>query len=349
MKQLRLSTRLIWGSDALDALEEWRGRRVLLVADGFLAKSGLVKTVLKKMPAEAVEVFDKVAGEPTLPMVAQGVARLRAFHGDGVVAFGGGSAMDCAKAMVKFSEKKLPLWCLPTTAGTGSEVTSFAVISDPKTGLKYPLVEETLLPNTAILDGQFLVNVPQTVTADTGLDVLTHVIEAYVSVSANTFTDALDEKGFCLATRFLPEAYSGCPKAKNHMLLASSLAGMAFNSAGLGICHALAHALGGRLHMPHGRVNALLLPTVIEANAQVPTAARKYGQLAKLWGLAPTARSLAGAVRRLNRRLGLPEKLSGSVDAAQIAADALQDRCAADNPRTFTEVELEALLREVLG
>lgn len=347
MKELCLSTRIVWGSDALEALEELRGKRVLVVADSFLAKSGLLRRVLDRLPTETVEVFDSVTGEPTLPLVAQGVARQRAFGGEVLVAFGGGSAMDCAKGILHFSDCRVPLWCLPTTAGTGSEVTSFAVLSDPETGLKHPVVDPALRPNVALLDGQFLSGVPQNVTAVTGLDVLTHVTEAMVSVSANTFTDALAEKGFSLVTCFLPEAYSGCPKAKNQMLLASCLAGMAFDSAGLGICHSLSHALGGRLHVPHGRVNGILLPYVIEKNAENPAAARKYATLAKLWGLSPTARSLAGAVRRLNRRLGLPEGLSGAVDAAAVAADALQDRCTADNPRAFTQSELEQLVREV--
>lgn len=348
MKELCLSTRLLWGADALDALKELRGKRVLVVADSFLSKSGMVQAVLEHLQESTVKVFDSVAGEPTLPLVAQGVACERSFGGEAVVAFGGGSAMDCAKAMLYFGGADVPLWCLPTTAGTGSEVTSFAVVSDPKTGQKHPIVDKKLLPDVALLDGRFLAGVPQNVTADTGFDVLTHVMEAFVSVSANTFTDTLAEKGFSLVIESLTDAYNGCPKAKNRMLLASSLAGMAFNGAGLGICHSLSHALGGRIHAPHGRVNALLLPHVIEWNAEVPAAAKKYGLLAKSWGLAPTPRALAGAVRRLCRRLGLPEKLAGTVDTAQVAADALADRCTADNPRPCTARELERILREVM-
>lgn len=347
MKELWLSTRLLWGADALDALSELAGKRVLVVADAFLSKSGLLRRVVEHLPEGKAQVFNSVAGEPTLPLVAQGVACQRAFQSEVMVAVGGGSAMDCAKGILHFSGQTIPLWCVPTTAGTGSEVTSFAVLTDPKTGLKYPLVSRDLLPDTALLDGQFLSGVPENVTADTGLDVLTHAVEAYLSVSANTFTDALAEKGFSLATHFLPDACAGCPRARNQMLLASSLAGMAFNSAGLGICHSLSHALGGRLHLPHGRVNGVLLPYVIERNAQDPAAAKKYAALAKLWGLAPTARALAGGVRRLNHRLGLPEKLPGGVDVSRVAADALADRCTANNPRPFTQLELEQLIREV--
>lgn len=348
MKELCLSTRLIWGEDALNALAELRGRRVLVVADRFLSQSGALEIVLEKLKGSTVQVFDEVTGEPTLPLVAKGVARQREFGGEVIVAVGGGSSMDCAKGVVHFAEEDRPLWCLPTTAGTGSEVTSFAVIADPETGLKYPIVDQNLLPDTALLDGRFLTGVPKNVTVDTGADVLTHTVEAYVSVSSNTFTDALAEKGFSLAIRSMPDACGGCPKARNRMLLASALAGMAFNAAGLGACHALAHALGGRLHAPHGRVNGVLLPYVIEANAQDTRAAKKYGALAKLWGLSPTARSLVGAVRRLNRKLGLPETLSGQVDVARAAADAMQDRCMADNPRSFTVPELEKIIREVV-
>lgn len=348
MAQLRLGSRVVWGADALDTLREWANRRVLVVSDHFLAKNGLLDRVLAALKESTVAVFDGVDGEPTLEMVARGVAAFRALDAQAVVAFGGGSAMDCAKGVVWCAGASAPLWCIPTTAGTGSEVTSFAVLTDTKTGVKFPLVDPALVPQTALLDGRFLDGVPQAVTADTGMDVLTHAAEAYVARGANLLTDALAEKAFCVAYSSLPGAYAGDGAAKDEMLFASLLAGLAFDAAGLGACHAMAHALGGRLHLPHGRINALLLPRVIETNAREPKAARKYAQLAKACGLTPGARPLAGALRRLGRRLGLPETLEGQTDLAAVAVDATKDPCMADNPRPISAKELEAMLREVV-
>lgn len=348
MAQLRLGSRIVWGPDALRTLEEWAHRRVLVVSDHFLAKNGLLERVLAALKESEVAVFDGVDGEPTLEMVARGVAVFQRLDAQAVVAFGGGSAMDCAKGIVWYAGGGVPLWCIPTTAGTGSEVTAFSVLTDTKTGVKFPLVDPALVPQVALLDGQFLEGVPQAVTADTGLDVLTHAAEAYVAQGASLFTDALAEKAFALAYARLPAAYAGERSAREEMLFASMLAGLAFDAAGLGACHAMAHALGARLHAPHGRVNALLLPRVIEANAQDPEAARKYAQLAKTCGLSPGHRPLAGAIRRLGRRLGLPEALEGQTDLAAVAADAAKDPCMADNPRPISPRELEAMLREVV-
>lgn len=349
MEELRFRTRLIWGGGALSVLEELRQQRVLVVSDGFLAKSGLLERVLDPLKGCRVSVFDQVHGEPTLEMVAWGVAALRTLDAQTVVAFGGGSAMDCAKALGWCAGKRLPLWCIPTTAGTGSEVTNFAVLTDGGKGLKYPLVDDALLPEVAILDAQFLSGVPANVTADTGMDVLTHAIEAYTSAKANPFTDAWAEKAVVMAYGNLASAFSGDLAARGELLFASTLAGMAFNAAGLGVCHALAHALGGRLHAPHGRVNAALLPQVIDANAHDPATAKRYARLAGLCGLSPNHRALSGALRRLGRRLDIPAHLPGETDLGLVAADAMKDPCMADNVKPFTEKELEAILREVVG
>ncbi len=349
MEELRLRTRLVWGPDALSVLGELKGLRVLVVADGFLAQNGLLDAVTAALSGAETAVFDGVKGEPTLEMVAQGVTALQTLDAQAVVAFGGGSAMDCAKGLVWYGEKRIPLWCIPTTAGTGSEVTAFSVLTDAARGLKHPLVDDALVPDVAILDGKFLAGVPQSVTADTGMDVLTHAAEAYVSVKANPFTDALAERAFATAYAKLSAAFAGDMAAKSEMLFASALAGIAFNAAGLGACHALAHSLGAKVHAPHGRVNAILLPWVIEANAQHPPTAKKYAQLAKLCGLSPNYRALSGALRRLGRRLGIPEGLSGPVDLGQVAADALRDPCIAVNAKPFTARELETILRGVVS
>lgn len=347
METFTLKPTLYFGPDALDALRALAGQRVLIVTDGFLSSSGLLDRVRAQLSGSDVAVFDQVTPDPSLELAAQGVRRLRECDPEAIVAFGGGSPMDCAKAIRWCAGSSIPLWAVPTTAGTGSEVTSFAVLTDTRRGIKHPLVDDALLPDAAVLDPSLLSGVPPAVTADTGMDVLTHAAEAYVSTGATAFTDALAEKAFVLAYQNLAGAYRspGDSPEKETMLYASCMAGMAFNSAGLGICHSLAHALGGRLHLPHGRLNALLLPRVIAFNAQIPEAARRYARLARLCGLAPSSRSLAAAIGRLLTALKLPKALTVD-DPKAVAADALADRCTATNPRAPSIAELEALLRE---
>lgn len=363
MERFHLKPTVYFGPDALSALKELAGRRVLIVTDAFLAGSGLLDRVRAHLPECAVEVFDRVEPDPSLRLVAQGARQMAAFRPDALVAFGGGSPMDCAKAMAEFGRSlwdgpRPRFYAVPTTAGTGSEVTSFAVLTDTDRGVKYPLVDDALLPDAAVLDASLLAGVPPAVTADTGMDVLTHAAEAYVSNRASPFTDALAEKAFVMAYGSLKEAYAASREspAKERMLLASCMAGMAFNAGGLGISHALAHALGGRFHVPHGRLNALLLPRVIRFNAAHPAAGEKYGRLARLCGLAGNARALAGALERLRLSLKLPDKLTAcGVDAdaftaalGGVAEAALQDVCAPSNPRTAAAEDLKALLKELV-
>lgn len=349
METLALSTRLIWGADALEALGELEGLRVLIVSDGFWTKNGKAEEIARRTKAARTEIFGEVSGEPDLKLVARGVVALERVDAQAVVALGGGSAMDCAKALGWCAGRRVRLWCIPTTAGTGSEVTAFSVLTDGEKGVKYPLVDPSLVPETAILDKAFLAGVPGEITAYTALDVLTHAIEAYAAKGANPFTDAMAEYAAANAYRHITAAVGGDQKARGELLMCSTLAGMAFNRAGLGVCHALAHALGARLHAPHGKVNGLLLPKVIEANSKDPATARKYARLAGLMGLSPNARALAGAMTRLGHRLGLPQRLGGTVDAKEVAADARADFCMAGNVKTFTDSELEKIIREVVG
>lgn len=345
METFTLKPTLYFGPDALSALKELAGRRVLIVTDSFLASSGLLDRVRAHLSGSDVTVFDRVTPDPSAQLVAQGVRLLRECDPAALIAFGGGSPMDCAKAVRWCAGSSVPLWAIPTTAGTGSEMTSFAVITDTEQGVKHPLVDDALLPDAAVLDASLLAGVPAAVTADTGMDVLTHAAEAYVSTGANAFTDALAEKAFVLAWRNLPGAFRASGAAeKQAMLYASCLAGIAFNGAGLGICHSLAHALGGQMHLPHGRLNALLLPRVISYNAQKPDAARRYGELARLCGLAPNSRALSAALNRLMTALKLPKTLAVD-DPAAVAAHALADRCTATNPRAPSQAELETILR----
>ena len=268
MERFQLKPTIYFGPDALAALDALAGKRVMVITDAFLSSSGLLDRVTARLTGCTVERFTEVVPDPSLALVARGARALADFRPEAVVAFGGGSPMDCAKAMVEFGKKLeaglAPLfYAVPTTAGTGSEVTSFAVLTDTERGVKYPLVDDALLPDAAVLDASLLAGVPPAVTADTGMDVLTHAAEAYVAKQASPFSDALAEQAFSLAYEHLKPAYetAGESRAKENMLLASCMAGMAFNAAGLGLCHGLAHSLGGRYHVPHGRLNALLLPT----------------------------------------------------------------------------------------
>ncbi len=351
MQTFSLKPRILFGAGALTALEELRGKRVMVVTDRFFVTSGLLNKVAEHLAEGSWTVFDKVTPDPSLHLVAEGVAALRAFHAEAIVALGGGSPMDCAKAIRHFGREEgsaaIPLWCIPTTAGTGSEVTSFAVLTDLDAGVKHPVVDDALLPEVALLDASFLTGVPPVVTADTGMDVLAHALEGYVATGANDFTDAMAERAFRMAAEHIEGAVAGEQGDREAMLYASCLAGIAFNGAGLGVCHALAHALGGKYHVAHGRLNAILLPHVVRANSRDGRAAKKYGALAKLWGTSGTAQALAGKLARLRSRLSMPERLSEPVAVYEIARTALQDRCAATNPCPANEEMLRAILRGV--
>ena len=353
MERFAIKPKIYFGSEPMEALDALAGKRVLVVTDAFLASSGLLDRVKARLTGP-VEVFDRVEPDPSLRLVAEGVAALRAFRPDAVLAFGGGSPMDCAKAMCWCGEEHPPLWCIPTTAGTGSEVTSFAVLTDTDRGVKLPLVDDGLLPEAAILDPGLLDGVPPHVTADTGMDVLTHAAEAAVARGASPFSDALAERAFSTAFQSLPDAAAGDQGGKARMLQASCMAGMAFNAAGLGVCHAMAHALGGRFHLPHGRLNALLLPQVIGFNAQDPRAAEGYGRLAKACGLAGNPRALAAALTRLRTRLKIAPRLPVSAGELREALPgltqaALADGCLSANPRTVQAGDIQALLLEIGG
>ena len=360
MEQFAVKPVITFGGGALAALEELPEGKVLVVTDSFLAKSGLLDRVLAHLKGRRVEVFDRVVPDPPVDLMAEGARALAEFRPEAVVAFGGGSPMDCAKAMLYFGKKlgapgEITFAAVPTTAGTGSEVTSFAVLTDPVRGIKYPLVDDGLLPDQAILDPALLAGVPPAVTADTGMDVLTHAAEAYAARGASPYSDALAEKAFTLAWRNLPPAFAGDGEARGRMLLASNLAGLAFNAAGLGLCHSLAHALGGKFHAPHGRLNALIFPHVLTYNAAGRETAARYGRLAGLCGLAATPRALSAGWSRLRGRLGLPDRLAAcGVEAKklhanldELAAAALGDLCAPSNPRSASAEDVKALLKEL--
>jgi acetaldehyde dehydrogenase/alcohol dehydrogenase len=379
--------------------------RVVVVTDRTMVEIGhleRIRTILDRRaePCE-VRVIDYVEPNPSIDTVAKGAELMQGFQPDTIIALGGGSPMDAAKVMwlmyehpeVDFADlkekffdirkraftfpdlgEKAKLVCIPTTSGTGSEVTPFAVITDSATGQKFPLADYALTPSIAICDPALTTRLPKAVTADTGFDALTHCIETYVSVYANDFTDGLALQGIRLIFDHLERAVSDGENdavAREKMHNAGTIAGMAFGSAFLGVVHAMAHTLGGTFGVAHGRTNALLLPHVIRYNGGIPTkvtcwpkyrtytAPERYQAIARMLGLpAGTAEegveALACAVEGLRDRAGLPAsfKEAGVDEAAFLAAlpqqamNAYEDQCAPANPRLPMLADMQQLMRQ---
>lgn len=366
-----LHTKIFIGSKSFDKMLEQR-RRVFIVTDKFMHESGRVSYLTDKIKAEGAkwEIFSDVTPDPDIETVTAGVAKILEFQPDTVIALGGGSPIDAAKAIVYFAAKQVdlrdcPFVAVPTTSGTGSEVSKFAVITDRARGIKYPLIDDTLLPDYAVLDAELTCSVPPKVTADTGLDVLTHAIEAFVCTEANAFTDALAEKSVKLVDHYLLLAYKEPDnrEARQGMHNASCLAGAAFSNAGLGLCHSMAHAMGAQFHIPHGRANAILLPVVMSFNAGCETTltpvATRYAELASLIGMGATsmrqsALNLIHMVRRLQQRMGVPQCIKDAGVSAEdfetaldaMADAALADRCTATNPKPCTKEDIAELYRQ---
>ena len=357
MKEFSCRTKLVVG-EAAPVLKTLGSRRLLLVTDPYFAEKGIAAALLQNCGAEHTMLFSEVTPDPSVELAARGTALVKDFQPDTLVALGGGSAMDCAKAMAYFAGADLHLVAIPTTSGSGSEVTDFAILTHGST--KHPLVDQRLCPRTAILDESLLTALPRSLIADGGFDVLSHALEGFVATNADYFTDALAKEAFCTALANLPASFGGRTQVRLRMHCASTMAGLAFTQAGLGLCHAISHSLGGMFHLPHGRLNAILLPAVVECNAH--TAGAKYAQLARAAGLTGTAdtvavRNLKNALVRLRRELGLPDTLAhAGVDPRQvqrrqreIVEAALEDPCLATNPRKIDSFMVHRILEEVTG
>ncbi len=378
--------------------------KVFIVTDPGMVKLGYVNNVLyhlnKRAEKVSYEIFSDVEPNPSVDTVMEGAKRMHAFQPDAIVALGGGSAMDAAKGMWLFYEQpdldfnilklkfmdirkrvfkfprigdKAKFIAIPTTSGTGSEVTNFAVITDTKLHVKYPITDYELTPDVAIIDPDYVMTLPPSITADTGMDVLTHAIEAYVSVMATDYTDALAIKAIQIVGKNLVKSFKGGdPKAREAMHNASCMAGMAFSNAFLGINHSLAHKLGGEFPISHGRTNAILLPWVIEYNAKKPdkfatwplyetfVADEKYADIARALGLSAKTteegvKNLIAFIRGMMKEMNLPMTLqeTGVVDEKEflskldeLADRSYEDQCTPVNPKQPRVTELAEILKK---
>lgn len=358
MEEFSCKTKLICGSGAISRLADFRAQKLFLVSDPYFVKNGTARKVAEAANCSQVEIFDKIQPDPTVELAAEGTAKLREFNPDLVVALGGGSTLDCAKAMAYFAKGSYTLVAIPTTSGSGSEVTDFAILTHDK--VKHPLVDPWLRPDAAILDSDLLQALPQGLIAETGFDVLTHALEAYVAKDAGAVTDLLAREAFSSAYAALPASYAGNQGVRLKVHLAATMAGMAFTQAGLGLCHAMAHSLGGMFHVSHGRLNAILIPSVVSCNAH--GAGKKYAELARAAGMGGSAdtiavRNLKNGLIRLRRELNLPETLAqAGVDPRavwrnvnQIVEAALADPCAKSNPLPAEDFLIRRILEEVTG
>ena len=392
MQWFKVPPKIYFEEDSIQYLEKMEGiNRAFIVTDPVMVQLGNVNKILhylrKREQYCHSEIYSDVESDPSVECIMRGVDAMRAFNPDVIIAIGGGSAIDAAKGMWLFYEHpetsfdglrqrfldirkrafkfpklgaKTKLVAIPTTSGTGSEVTSFSVITDKKNGnIKYPLADYALTPDVAIIDPQFTRSMPKSIVADTGLDVLTHAIEAYVSVMASDYTDGLALQATEMVFHYLKASYNGDNLAREKMHNASCIAGMAFTNAFLGLNHSMAHKLGGEFHIPHGRANAILLPYVIAYNATRPSkfaafpkykeyiADERYAKLAWRCGLCnvgtetqTAVNSLIEAVRKLMKETDRPmtirdcgiseEEFLAKVD--ELSYKAFEDQCTTANP-----------------
>ncbi len=345
----------IWsGEHALDILRSHPAKRVLLVTDSYFSKSGKAREIGDLLPGAEVRIFDEVRPDPDVELTAKGAAICEQFRPELLLALGGGSPMDCAKGIRLAALCTMEFIAIPTTSGSGSEVTSFSVLS--KDGIKSPLVDPLLRPDGAILDAQLLRELPKHLIADTGMDLLAHCIEALAAAGRSAITDALAMGGVQVVFRDLAASYGGDLSVRGSIHEAAAMAGLAFDHAGLGLCHAMAHVLGGMTHLPHGRLCAMLLPHVMEANAV--TSLTQYARLAQACGFGGATerlsfRNLLAAMNRLRISLGIPATLreAGAAveDETAMIRAVLSDPCCKTNPRTVDEAVIRSVWKAVRG
>lgn len=407
MQWVKLPPKIYFEKNSIKYLRDMKNmEKAMIVTDRGMYNLGYVEkienVIRRRRNLVDLELFFDVEPDPSFDTVEKGLAIMNNFKPDTIIALGGGSSMDAAKVMwllyenpevnfndikqkfmdirkraFKFPElgQKASLICIPTTSGTGSEVTPFSVITDTKENKKYPLTDYALTPTVAIVDPEFVMSLPPQIAADTGIDVLTHAVEAYVSILASDFTDGWAKQAIKLVFDYLELSVKEGPKhpcAREKMHNAATIAGMAFANAFLGMNHSLAHKIGGEFHVPHGRTNGILLPHVIRYNGTIPTklniwpkiesykADVKYMELAQLIGLNPKTpaegvKMFADACEELCHKVGLAsniksqgiEKATWDSSIHRMAMNAYEDQCTPANPRMPMVNDMEAILRDI--
>ncbi|MFR1315704.1 MAG: L-threonine dehydrogenase [Clostridium perfringens] len=363
--------------DAGEQVAELGFKKALIVTDKVLGQIGIVKKVTDVLDNKSIEyaIYDETKPNPTVKNVNDGLALLKEKECDFVISLGGGSAHDCAKGIAllatnggeikdyegvdKSKKPQLPMVGINTTAGTGSEMTLFAIITDEERHIKMALVDKHLTPIIAVNDPMLMLAMPKSLTAATGMDALTHAIEAYVSTSATPITDACAEKAIELISNYLVNAVENGEdvEARDMMAYAEYLAGMAFNNASLGYVHAMAHQLGGFYNLPHGVCNAILLPHVQEYNKA--TSASRLAKIAKIMGGniegltdEQGADLCIDMIKSLSQTIGIPEGLGvlgvKESDFETLATNALNDACSLTNPRKGNLEEVIAIFKKAM-
>ena len=376
MMRFTLPRDIYYGKGSLEQLKTLKGKKaVLVLGGGSMKKFGFVDKALEYLKEAGIEVklIEGVEPDPSVETVFKGAEVMREFNPDWIISMGGGSPIDAAKAMWIFYEypdftfekavvpfglpelrQKAKFIAIPSTSGTATEVTAFSVITDYKTEIKYPLADFNITPDIAIVDSELAETMPPTLTAHTGMDALTHAIEAYVATLHSPFTDPLALQAIEMIRDYLVKSYDGDKDAREQMHYSQCLAGMAFSNALLGITHSMAHKTGAVFHIPHGCANAIYLPYVIDFNKK--DALDRYAQIAKRLGLAGTTDnelvdSLTSLIKEFNKKMGIPSTLKEyGIDEAEfnskvdmIAERAIADACTGSNPRQLDKEEMKKI------
>ncbi|MHB9940107.1 butanol dehydrogenase [Clostridium sporogenes] len=376
MERFTLPRDLYFGEGSLEALKTLKGKKaVVVVGGGSMKRFGFLDKVESYLNEAGIEVklIEGVEPDPSVETVMNGAAVMREFEPDLIVSIGGGSPIDAAKAMWIFYEypdftfeqavvpfgipelrQKARFVAIPSTSGTATEVTAFSVITDYKKKIKYPLADFNLTPDIAIVDPDLAQTMPAKLTAHTGMDALTHAIEAYVAGLRSVFSDPLAMKAIVMVKEYLVKSYNGDKNARGQMHLAQCLAGMAFSNALLGITHSMAHKTGAVFHIPHGCANAIFLPYVIQYNAKY--CGERYATIAKNLGLAgenqdELVKSLIEMIRKMNKTMNIPSNLKEYGIAEEefkenvkyISHNAVLDACTGSNPREIDDETMEKL------
>ncbi|MEG0326434.1 MAG: iron-containing alcohol dehydrogenase [Cellulosilyticaceae bacterium] len=381
MARFTLPRDLYYGKGTIEVLKTLKGSKAMVViGGGSMKRFGFLDSVVDNLKEAGMEVqlFENVEPDPSVETVMAGAAAMREFEPDWIVSIGGGSPIDAAKAMWVFYEypdttfeqviqpfsfpelrQKARFVAIPSTSGTATEVTAFSVITDYATGIKYPLADFNITPDIAILDPTLAETMPPSLTAHTGMDAITHAIEAYVSTLHSPFTDPLALKAIDMAFTELLHSYEGSKEAREQMHYAQCLAGMAFSNALLGIVHSMAHKTGATFstgHIPHGCANAIYLPYVIQYNAKED--ASRYAEIAKYIGITgdtdeELVTGLCAKINEYNIKLSIPKDLQTfGIDEVEfleklpeISENAIGDACTGSNPRTITSSQMAQLLK----